>query len=90
MAEINTTEDIQHVYSRRFRKQLRKIHITQQPTDHLFRGILRAAAVFLAISLGFSTAMVTNAEFVEILEWIVETYPKYSKSGWKVYKISMS
>lgn len=60
MAEINTTEDIQHVYSRRFRKQLRKIHITQQPTDHLFRGILRAAAVFLAISLGFSTAMVTN------------------------------
>lgn len=28
MAEINTTEDIQHVYSRRFRKQLRKIHIT--------------------------------------------------------------
>ena len=41
MAEINTTEDIQHVYSRRFRKQLRKIHITQQPTDHLFRGILR-------------------------------------------------
>lgn len=60
MAEINTTEDIQHVYSRRFRKQLRKIHITQQPTDHLLRGILRAAAVFLAISLGFSTAMVTN------------------------------
>lgn len=60
MAEINTTEDIQHMYSRRFRKQLRKIHITQQPTDHLFRGILRAAAVFLAISLGFSTAMVTN------------------------------
>lgn len=60
MAEINTTEDIQHVYSRRFRKQLRKIHITQQPTDHLFRGILRAAAVFLAIFLGFSTAMVTN------------------------------
>lgn len=60
MAEINTTEDIQHMYSRRFRKQLRKIHITQQPTDHLLRGILRAAAVFLAISLGFSTAMVTN------------------------------
>lgn len=60
MAEINTTEDIQHVYSRRFRKQLRKIRITQQPTDHLLRGILRAAAVFLAISLGFSTAMVTN------------------------------
>ena len=55
MAEINTTEDIQHVYSRRFRKQLRKIHITQQPTDHLFRG--------------------------KILEWIVETYPKYSKIG---------
>ena len=82
MAEINTTEDIQHVYSRRFRKQLRKIHITQQPTDHLFRGILRAAAVFLAISLGFSTAMVTNAEFRgKILEWIVETYPKYSKIG---------
>lgn len=48
------------MYSRRFRKQLRKIHITQQPTDHLLRGILRAAAVFLAISLGFSTAMVTN------------------------------
>lgn len=60
MAEINTTEDIQHMYSRRFRKQLRKIYITQQPTDHLLRGILRAAAVFLAISLGFSTAMVTN------------------------------
>lgn len=59
-----------------------KIHITQQPTDHLFRGILRAAAVFLAISLGFSTAMVTNAEFRgKILEWIVETYPKYSKIG---------
>ena len=64
------------------KKQLRKIHITQQPTDHLFRGILRAAAVFLAISLGFSTAMVTNAEFRgKILEWIVETYPKYSKIG---------
>ena len=78
--EVNMQPDILHAYSRHFRKQLRKVRAAQKPVDYLLRGASRAAAVLLAVSIGFSTAMVTNAEFREkILEWIVETYPKYSK-----------
>ena len=75
--EVNMQPDILHAYSRHFRKQLRKVRAAQKPVDYLLRGASRAAAVLLAVSIGFSTAMVTNAEFREkILEWIVETYPK--------------
>ena len=80
MDEVNMQPDVLHAYSRHFRKQLRKVRAAQKPVDYLLRGASRAAAVLLAVSIGFSTAMVTNAEFREkILEWIVETYPKYSK-----------
>lgn len=80
MDEVNMQPDILHAYSRHFRKQLRKVRAVQKPVDYLLRGASRAAAVLLAVSIGFSTAMVTNAEFREkVLEWIVETYPKYSK-----------
>ncbi len=80
MDEVNMQPDVLHAYSRHFRKQLRKVRAAQKPVDYLLRGASRAAAVLLAVSIGFSTAMVTNAEFHEkILEWIVETYPKYSK-----------
>ena len=82
MDEVNMQPDVLHAYSRHFRKQLRKVRAAQKPVDYLLRGASRAAAVLLAVSIGFSTAMVTNAEFREkILEWIVETYPKYSKIG---------
>lgn len=78
--EVNMQPDVLHAYSRHFRKQLRKVRAAQKPVDYLLRGVSKAAAVLLAVSIGFSTAMVTNAEFREkVLEWIVETYPKYSK-----------
>lgn len=80
MDEVNMQPDVLHVYSRHFRTQLRKIRAVQKPVDYLLRGVSKAAAVLLAVSIGFSTTMVTNAEFREkVLEWIVETYPKYSK-----------
>lgn len=80
MDEANMQPDVMHAYSRHFRKQLRKVRAAQKPVDYLLRGASRAAAVLLAVSIGLSTAMVTNAEFREkVLEWIVETYPKYSK-----------
>lgn len=80
MDEVNMQPDVLHAYSRHFRKQLRKVRAAQKPVDYLLRGVSKAAAVLLAVSIGFSTAMVTNAEFREkVLEWIVETYPKYSK-----------
>lgn len=80
MDEVNMQPDVLHAYSRHFRRQLRKVRAAQKPVDYLLRGASRAAAILLAVSIGFSTAMVTNAEFREkILEWIVETYPKYSK-----------
>lgn len=91
MAEINTTEDIQHVYSRRFRKQLRKIHITQQPTDHLFRGILRLQLFFLRFLSDFQQQWSQMRNFVEKFwngSW--RHIRSILKSGWKVYKISMS
>lgn len=80
MDEVNMQPDVLHAYSRHFRKQLRKVRAAQKPVDYLLQGVSKAAAVLLAVSIGFSTAMVTNAEFREkVLEWIVETYPKYSK-----------
>lgn len=80
MDEVNMQPDVLHAYSRHFRRQLRKVRAVQKPVDYLLRGVSKAAAVLLAVSIGFSTAMVTNAEFREkVLEWIVETYPKYSK-----------
>lgn len=80
MDEVNMQPDVLHVYSRHFRKQLRKVRAVQKPVDYLLRGVSKSAAVLLAVSIGFSTTMVTNAEFREkVLEWIVETYPKYSK-----------
>ncbi len=80
MDEVNMQPDVLHAYSRHFRKQLRKVRAAQKPVDYLLQGVSKAAAILLAVSIGFSTAMVTNAEFREkVLEWIVETYPKYSK-----------
>ena len=80
MDEANMQPDVMHAYSRHFRKQLRKVRAAQKPVDYFLRGASRAAAVLLAVSIGLSTAMVTNAEFrKKVLEWIVETYPKYSK-----------
>lgn len=80
LEEESVQPDILHTYSRHFRRQLRNIHSAQKPTDHILRGASRAAAILLAVSLAFSTAMITNAQFREkVLEWIVETYPKYSK-----------
>ena len=80
MDEVNMQPDVLHAYSRHFRKQLRKVRAAQKPVDYLLQGVSKAAAILLAVSIGFSTAMVTNAEYREkVLEWIVETYPKYSK-----------
>lgn len=68
------------VYSLKFRKKLKKIHAAQKIVPQYLRIARQAAIILLALGLTFSTAMVVNADFREwILEWVVETFPEFTR-----------
>lgn len=67
-------------YSRRFRRKLKKIRAAQKTQSPILIFARRAAVFLLVITLGFSGAMVTNAEFRQkVVEWFVETFPEFTR-----------
>lgn len=68
------------VYSKRFRKRLKKIRAAQKTDRVLPLLVKRAAVVLLVISMGFTTVVVADAGFREIVaEWVVEALTEFSR-----------
>lgn len=68
------------VYSKRFRKRLKKIRAAQKTDRVLPLLVKRAAVVLLVISMGFTTVMAADAGFREIVaEWFVEALTEFSR-----------
>lgn len=68
------------IYSRRFCRKLKKIRAAQKIQSPILVFARRAAVFLLVLTLGFSGAMVTNAEFRQkVVEWFVETFPEFTR-----------
>lgn len=77
-----TIENHLHIvpkYSNRFRRALRDIKAVQATRSILNIIMHRAAVVLLAFAIGFSTALVVDADFREdFFNWLIETFPSFS------------
>lgn len=66
-------------YSDAFRRKLKAIKAAQKPFSVVALVIKRVAVFILVCTIGFSTALVANAQLRErIFNWVIETFPKYS------------
>ena len=66
-------------YSNRFRRRLRDIDAVQATRSMLNTIMHRVAVVLLVFAIGFSTALVVDADFREdFFNWLIETFPAFS------------
>ena len=66
-------------YSNRFRRRLRDIDAVQATRSVLNIIMHRVAVVLLVFAIGFSTALVVDADFREdFFNWLIDTFPSFS------------